>query len=261
MSAWFWRDGRRCAPADWLPVIPAVRLGDGLLETVRVQDGAPLYWHLHHARILQSAERACDDARALESALDEATRAAFAQAQTLPCAALRVMAWPTAERWVVCVSVHTYVPPSPSAYATGVSLGRVPHPHPQLGRFGKTTSRDWTERAKRWAQISGFDAPMFVCKDGFVIESSDANIVWFDGGRWHTPTVAKGALQGTTAQALIERGITLERADVTYDNIKTMKSIALLSSLRLAIGVRAFDGVTFEAPDEAASTLRALLLS
>lgn len=70
---------------------------------------------------------------------------------------------------------------------------------------------------------------VIIVKDGFVSDTTTANLAFFDGSKWLTP--AKPLLGGTTRQRLLDEGF-LSVADILAKDIKNFERVAIMNALR-----------------------------
>jgi 4-amino-4-deoxychorismate lyase len=69
---------------------------------------------------------------------------------------------------------------------------------------------------------------ILIIKNGFVTDSSKANIVFFDGGKWITPT--SPLLEGTQREKLLKNKI-ITKQEIKIENIKSMKYFMLINAM------------------------------
>lgn len=69
---------------------------------------------------------------------------------------------------------------------------------------------------------------VLIIKNGFVTDTTIANIAFLDSTRWITPK--KPLLKGTTRERLLSEGKIFE-ADIYTDEIKSFKKVALLNAM------------------------------
>lgn len=257
----YWVDGASVDASAWPPRLPSMWIGDGLMETLRVDTRGAL-WPARHITRLTGAAQAltlCDDIPALTGQVEAAIAWATGECKSL--SSLRIFVWSAGVVPAVCATVSSYVAPTTAAYQAGISVACTALRHPGAIGGGKSASRGWAQASKRWAASAGYDAPLFVDAAGRVIESADANVIWRSGGGWFTPPASSGALPGTTLQTLRERGLTITPEATTAAQLERADAVVLLSSLRLAMGVKSIGSRTFETPDADASYLRHILLT
>jgi len=95
--------------------------------------------------------------------------------------------------------------------------------------FHKTTRREVYERAR--AGLPDCDDVILYNRDGFVTESSIANVVVSMGGELCTPPVGAGLLPGVFREELIKRGLVAER-DIRAMELAAADSVWLVNSVR-----------------------------
>lgn len=93
----------------------------------------------------------------------------------------------------------------------------------------KTTQRGVYERALR--SVAGCDDVLLWNTDGFVTETSIANVVATIDGQRVTPPVTCGLLGGTYRQWLLDRGEIRERA-IHMDDLSRVNELTLINSVR-----------------------------
>ncbi len=69
---------------------------------------------------------------------------------------------------------------------------------------------------------------ILIVKDGFVTDTSIANIAFFDGNRWITPR--KPLLKGTTRERLLKERKIFEE-DIRIEDIKRFKKFAIMNAM------------------------------
>ena len=118
-----------------------------------------------------------------------------------------------------------------SATAPPALVGLAAHPidpeNPFL--YHKTTRRDVYEQALR--SVSGCDDVLLWNPDGFLTETTIANIVVDMGGERFTPPVNCGLLGGTYRQWMLDQGEIRERK-IHMDELPRIHGLALINSVR-----------------------------
>ncbi len=192
-----------------------------LLETLRVADGAALRLDAHLARLARAAAwfGFVHD--------DRSTRAAVTAA----------LAGERGERLRILLRrdgrVRCELGPLPAA-ASPVRLAVATRPFRTDDPFAryKTTNRQAYDRAR--AEAPGVDDVILVNERDEVIETTIANLLFRRDGRWFTPPVASGGLDGIGRRALIDDGQVSERV-LPLCELGSCDALAVVSSLR---GVR-----------------------
>ena len=133
---------------------------------------------------------------------------------------------PALEHEVICAGDGEE--PSKSAYAVIAPAPRPINPDDPF-LYHKTTRREVYERALR--SVAGCDDVLLWNMDGFVTETSIANVVATIDGRRVTPPVACGLLGGTYRQWLLDRGEIRER-EIHIDDLSRVDGLTLINSVR-----------------------------
>lgn len=118
--------------------------------------------------------------------------------------------------------------PSGSAYPV-IALASQPIDPDNPFLYHKTTRRGVYERAFR--SVAGCDDVLLWNTDGFVTETSIANVVATIDGQRVTPPVTCGLLGGTYRQWLLDRGEIRERA-IHIDDLSRVDELTLINSVR-----------------------------
>lgn len=257
-----WRNGTPMAGVRFDPAHRALLLGDGLYETIRVRKGVALYLNRHIERLVRSAQRSGYPWLGLADTLDGPLHEPLRAAQIMRSAAMRLYVFPSAqdEGPEIFVTIEDYEPPPESEYWRGARLHVSPVTHPCHGRFGKSTSRHWAETAKRLARQAGYTGAVLCDAHGRVIEATDSSLLWSRGGRWYSAPDEAGGLEGTTLNEMEMRGLQVERVLASPDELRSADAVVMISSLRIAMGVKSIDDTDFDNPDVNAMMLRALIL-
>ncbi len=74
----------------------------------------------------------------------------------------------------------------------------------------------------------GSSDDIIIVKNGFITDTSIANIALYDGHRWLTP--ASALLQGTTRRRYLDAGKIVE-ADISVETLKSYKKLALMNAM------------------------------
>jgi branched-subunit amino acid aminotransferase/4-amino-4-deoxychorismate lyase len=158
------------------------------------------------------------------------------------------------------VSADPYTPPTPQAYANGISLHVSDVPHPGLGHLGKSLSYQYFRIAARQASAAGKDDALLL-RDGMVRETTTAALVWLQGGIWYHVADETGVLPSTTRQGLERRGWAFTpTATATLADVQAADAVVTLSGLQIATGVSALGGRAWAQPDEWPVRMRRALL-
>lgn len=258
-----WRKGTPIAGVRFDPAHRALLHGDGLFETIRIRRGSALYLDRHLDRLALSAARSGYPWTALHGQLKGPLHEPLRAAQLMRSGVMRIFVYPSMhdDGPEVFATIEAYEPPPESEYLGGIRTHISPVTHPGHGRFGKTTSRHWAETAKRLARQAGYTGAVLCDARGRVVEATDASLLWSAGGVWYSAPEALGGLEGTTLEEMQMRGLQITRKAAMADEVKEAEAVVMISSLRIAMGVRSIDDTEFDNPDVNAMMLRSLVLN
>ena len=85
----------------------------------------------------------------------------------------------------------------------------------------------------------GYD-DLILVRNGMITDTTIANLAFFDGKRWLTPT--QPLLSGTTRARLIDRG-EIEPEPVTVDALSSFRGMALMNAM---VGFKVIDPITID---------------
>ncbi len=118
---------------------------------------------------------------------------------------------------------------------------------PWLLLGAKTLSYAVNRAALRAAAEQGADDALFISTDGYLLEGATANLLLLQGDRLVTPSTGLGILPGTTQSDAFGyargREMTTAYALLTREDLDAADAAWLVSSVRLAVPIRAVDGV------------------
>jgi branched-chain amino acid aminotransferase len=228
-----WWNGRTL-PAEEIR-IPAddsgFLFGDGLFETLRVDDGRAWDIEAHLDRLLAGLRRVgielLENRNALERALEETAAAA-----PRPVARMRL----TVTRSTRLITTAPYEPPEivtailfPHRIGTGSPLAGL-----------KSLSYQANRLALREAESQGAWDTLLMNERGRLVAGSRSNLAAVVGDRVVTPPASDGCLPGTVRRRLLERGVIEERSLVPED-LKDCE-VLLMNSLIGVMPVSQIDG-------------------
>ena len=222
----------RIAPTD-----RGLLLGDGLFETMRVEDGTPLRLDRHLAR-LRAGAAVLD----LPVPLDDTALAAaitdLLAARGLDRASLRLtltrgtgprgLLPPAEPSPTLLITVAPLPPPLPPARVVVARTTRR-NEHSPLSRVKSLSYLDGV-LARQEAARRGADDALLLNTAGRLAEASAANLFLVLDGALVTPPLAEGALPGVMRAAVIEALPVTERP-VTLADLARAEELFLTSSL------------------------------
>jgi branched-chain amino acid aminotransferase len=245
-------------------------LGDGLFETVLVEQGRAALLARHLARLAASAaqlgfELPADAGDAVLGALPGLCADEGRPAR----AALRVVltrgAWcglepgPGAPPTLLCVlrALPAAGVPAPPVAAVVVGAPRIDPRSPLAGH--KTLSALPFVEARRRARAAGAERALLTTVDGDVAEADAANLFAVVGGRVVTPALDRGVLPGITRArclaALRAAGHAADERRLAVDELLAADEAFLTSSLDGVRPLASVDSVALRAPGRFAGWL------
>ncbi len=241
-----WWNGQMVA-ADAVRIAPedaGFLHGDGLFETLRVDEGRARHVDPHLDRLLTSLPRVeieiPEDRATLEAAV-----AAVARAGPRPTARLRItVTRGAAEVPTRLVTAVPYHPPEASQYRDGVAAVFVPDlrldAHGPLAGL-KSLCWQMNRLALLRAERAGAFEALLVNEQGRLVEGARSNLlVVLDDGIF-TPPLEDGCLPGTVRRRLLEAGAIAERSLVPEDLVRA-RGLLLTNSLIGVLPVGRLDG-------------------
>lgn len=237
-------------------------LGDGLFETIRVQNGAPRRLDRHMARLTASAK-----ALALPVSFETAKIADVIAAHApagLAAARLTVSrgvgkrgleadpgAAPT-----VTLSLTAYAPPERPLSLTVSDVRRAAG---SVAARHKTLSYIDNAEARRRARADGFDEALMLNGAGEIACAAAANIFWIAGGVLYTPALSCGALGGITRACVLRQaarlGVKALPGRYGLDRLNAAEAVFLTNALMGARAVSALGGRRYETGHSLAAAL------
>lgn len=247
-----WWNGR-LVPAGEVRIAPddaGFLAGDGLFETLRVDDGTAHDVAAHLDRLLAGLRRIGIVLPESRDGLEHAIASVAAQAPR-PTARLRLTVSrgsspPQASRPTVLVTAAPYQPPSEEDYRRGVPVIlladlRVDSRGPLAGL--KSLSWQANRLALSRAEAAGAFEALLLNERGQLAEGARSNIVLALPEGLFTPPESDGCLPGTVRRRLLEGGWIEERS-LTPDDLHRAREIVLLNSLIGTLPATRRDGET-----------------
>jgi len=180
-----------------------------LVESLKLKDGVIQNLEYHQSRMNRSMNELFPDAEKIE----------LVKAITIPenCKSgiykVRVVYGSGVEK----IEIEPYI------FRTIKSLKVVRHE--SIDYHLKYTNRQILQEL--FAQRENCD-DIIIVKDGFATDSFAANLLFFDGKKWFTPTTP--LLKGTKRQLLLDQGIISER-EIREEDIRSFQKVGLINAL------------------------------
>ena len=219
--------------------------GDGLFETVRVEEGRALFIERHRQRFSRSARRLQYPDPTIDSALESLDSLDGRRDGLWRVTVSRPA---TCDEEEAQSRVHLRWRQFRNGDGDGATptLGIVENFYfPEFDLFEhKTTSWLRSLEARRRAQNRGYDEALLISPGGRVGEAAAANIFLRIGGEWVTPPV-EGILPGVMRDALLaaarQGGLKIVERPVFVGDLQTCEAMALTSTGRMVTAVSAVE--------------------
>ncbi len=217
--------------------------GDGFFETLRVEDGRPLFLEEHIERLRASA-RAFNISFPKETTW-EACLSQLLEANGLQqgLAAVKILltrgqadglGLPAASSPTLVVWARRYTPPGPEEYTAGWPVEVFPERRTIFIGGHKSLNYLFYLAARQYALDKGAREALVLEADGLVSEGAATSLVVFRDSRYVTPAAAS-ALPGVTmavlTRALQRHGKKLERVPLHLSDLKEADGLWLANSL------------------------------
>lgn len=260
---------------------PALRVGelstqrgDGIFETIGLVNG-------HAQEVMPHLERLTNSARISDLDLPniDQWRAAIAQAvANMPTKgeySIRLVVsrgvenGPAPTAWLVAQATPNHSATRENGIAV-VTLDRgfardTAEKAPWLLLGAKTLSYAVNMAAIREAKRRGAADALFVSSDGYLLEGPTSSLIIRRNGVYETPAPSGSILHGTTQLSLFDylesQGEQTAYRDIPLSDLADVDAAWLVSSVRLAAGITAIDGMQITFDREATDAFNEYLLS
>lgn len=235
--------------------VPTLTDGDGLFETILVDDGVPRFLEAHLDRIFRSAAALSLPGVPDREELGSACRALAGNDPER--GRMRVLF----DRGTAAVTLGRFTGYAPEIYEKGVDVAvAATTGHPLGDRAGhKRLPYTPLLDARRAAQDRGAFEILLRDRDGVLLEGSASNLFLVAAGTILTPPVDRPLLPGVTRGAVLAAaetlGLPFEEADVRPEDLLAADEAFLTGSLMEVVPIRGV-GDSRLPPGETAARLR-----
>ncbi|MFZ2087055.1 MAG: aminotransferase class IV [Desulfobaccales bacterium] len=228
--------------------------GDGFFETLRVENGRPLFWQEHLERLEASAQafRLTFPARVpWEERLAKLLAANELQAGT---AAVKILltrgqaaglGLPSSPSPTLIMWARPYQLPTPAEYQAGWPVVIFPERRTTFIGRHKSLNYLFYLAARQYALDQGAREALILEADCLISEGAATSLIFARSGRFFTPE-ASSALPGITvavlARALARQGKNLERKSVQVEDLPKVDGLWLANSLMGLMPVSLLEG-------------------
>src|SRR3954470_10416210 len=232
------------------PLDHGLTTGDGVFETIKVENGRPFAVRRHLERLVRSAVGLglpTPDVAAIEAGIEAVVEPGMQFARlritytggVSPLSSDRGTSGPT-------VLIATQEIERPSVTSAIVTVPWVRNERSAVAGL-KTTSYAENVRALAYAKERGGSEAIFANTIGNLAEGTGSNIFCVYDGRLVTPTIESGALAGVTRALVLEWFGGVEH-DVPLEQLYAAEEIFLTSTTRDVQGIRRVDTHELAAP-------------
>lgn len=203
-----------------------VLTGQGVFETILVDEGTPLFLNLHLNRLSNSSEIlgiAPPDVEVISAGIQQLLHIHHSKLARLRVSLFGGTPEPTLMASVVAMD------PWPTSATANVSLWARNENSAITG--AKSASYAENAVALKKAKDLGYCETLFFTSRGHLAEAATSNIVIVVDGKVLTPSLSSGCLPGITRAILLELGV-LGEADIDTVMLGRASAAALLSSTR-----------------------------
>lgn len=234
MSLSYWNG--RIVPAGEVRIAPGdagFLFGDGLFETLRIDDGRARDVEAHLDRLFAGLRRLQIDPPERPAALERAV-AEIAEAAPRPVARMRITITqghdgsPTR-----LITAAPYEPPEERLYREGVSVHLLPDHRIDSGSplAGlKSLCYQLNRLALRIAEAHGAFEALLMNERGRLTEGSRSNVALVFPDGVFTPPKSDGCLPGTVRRRLLEKGA-IKEWPIAPEDLATASEVLLMNSL------------------------------
>ena len=212
-------------------------MGDGAFESLRTYDSKPFALQRHLDRLVQTAEKMELERPDVES-IRGGVHQVISHNVCRPYGRLRITALSDGN------VVITHIPFTENSNSLKLSNAESVQLSTRMSAGLKTVSYAENSIALRRAQRQGFDDVVFANEKGNIVESALANIIWFDGESWWTPSLATGCLPGVTRALLIEN-FGVKEGLITSQGLLETEALAVTSSVREIVPIERYESKLF----------------
>jgi branched-chain amino acid aminotransferase len=231
------------------------QFGDGLFETLRVQDGRVQFLADHLERLRASAQvfrlpfpgELCWPERLAR--LLEVNGLTWGPARVkilLSRGLAEGLGLPEDCHPTLVIWAYPYQPPSPAEYAGGWPVTVFPQGRSTFVGCHKSLNYLFYLAARQYALDQGAKEALILEADGSVSEGAATSLVYCASGRYYTPQSAS-ALTGVTVavlrRALMARSLTLEVRPTTVTQLRLAEGLWLANSLMGLMPVASLEGM------------------
>ncbi|MBC7633282.1 aminotransferase class IV [Aeromicrobium sp.] len=227
-------------------------VGDGVFETIKIEDGAPFALTRHLDRLVTSAHGlgiGKPDVGAIREGVDatiEGQEIAFGRIRVTVTSGLGTLGSPRGTHGLTSVVIT-----EPCDRPPGVStIVTVPWPRNERGAIAGLKTTSYAENALMVEHALARDASEAVMSNtvGMLCEGTGSNILYVLDGQLITPTLGSGCLAGVTRALVLQWCADVIERDDSIDVLKRADEVILVGTTRDVQAISRVDGRELPAP-------------
>lgn len=243
-------NGNWILSSDHVGVSHAMQFGAGLFETIRIQNGKPLFWTEHMKRLQKSAIALGMD-KAPDTERIEEWAEKLLRENSLEQCAMKIL-WFSEAREQRAFFYFRPLEYGKTQRESGFNVGLSEIRRNRYSRIATHKTLNYLENIleRRHIKAQGLDEAILLNTDGNVAEATVSNVFILQDGVLTTPTLACGILPGIQRQAVLDacrnEGMQCEEKPVTLDMMMKAQGIYLTNSLMGFMPVSKFMGNCYD---------------
>jgi 4-amino-4-deoxychorismate lyase len=183
--------------------------GDGIFETIKLQNKTILFWEDHFNRMMEGANALALDCSRLNKETLKASIISLAELNSLSTARIRIQLWRSpgglftpADNTVQYLINATEFTSAPALKRSCFFFEDVPLAYSSISRYKTCNALPYILASIKRKQL-GADEMILFNTDGFVSECTSSNIFWLKGETLCTPSLEMGCIEGIVRKQVL----------------------------------------------------------
>ncbi|MCR6640748.1 MAG: aminotransferase class IV [Sporocytophaga sp.] len=183
--------------------------GDGIFETIKLQNKNLLFWDDHYNRMINGAKALFLDCSKLSKDELKASIIKLAEENSLATARIRIQLWRSpgglftpADNSVQYLINATEFTTAPSVKRSCFFFEEVPLAYSYISRYKTCNALPYILASIKRKELEADEMILFNT-DGFVSESTSSNIFWLKGETLCTPSLETGCIEGIVRKQIL----------------------------------------------------------
>ncbi len=183
--------------------------GDGIFETIKLQNKNLLFWEDHYIRMINGAKALSLDCSKLSKDELKASIIKLAEQNSLSTARIRIQLWRSpgglftpADNSVQYLINATEFTTAPSLKRSCFFFEEVPLAYSSISRYKTCNALPYILASIKRKELEADEMILFNT-DGFVSECTSSNIFWLKGDTLCTPSIETGCIEGIVRKQIL----------------------------------------------------------